>query len=86
MRALPVGIVALELGAGRRTKADEIDHSVGVVLHRKRGDRVARGDAIAEIHARDEGSAAQAAERLLAAYEIGNEPGPAQGVVLDVIS
>ncbi len=86
VRALPVGIVALELGAGRRTKADEIDHSVGVVLHRKRGERVARGDAIAEIHAGDEGTAAQAAERLLAAYEIGEEPGPAQGVVLDVIS
>jgi pyrimidine-nucleoside phosphorylase len=86
VRALPVGIVALELGAGRRTKADNIDHSVGIVLHRKRGERVARGDTIAEIHARDEASAAQAAERLLAAYEIGEEPGPAQGVVLDVIS
>ena len=86
VRALPVGIIALELGAGRRTTADEIDHSVGVVLHRKRGERVARGDAIAEIHARDEGSGAQAVERLLAAYEIGDEPGPAQGVVLDVIS
>ena len=86
VRALPVGIVALELGAGRRTKADQIDHSVGILLHRKRGDRVAKGEAIAEIHARDEASAAQAAERLLAAYEIGEEPAPSQGVVLDVIS
>jgi pyrimidine-nucleoside phosphorylase len=86
IRALPVGIVALELGAGRHTKADEIDHSVGVVFHRKRGERVATGEPIAEIHARDESSARRAGERLLAAFEIGEEPGPAQGVVLDVIS
>jgi pyrimidine-nucleoside phosphorylase len=85
IRALPVGIVALELGAGRRTKADEIDHSVGVVLHRKRGERVATGEPVAEIHARDEASARQAGERLLAAFEIGDEPSPAEGVVLDVI-
>jgi pyrimidine-nucleoside phosphorylase len=85
VRALPVGIVALELGAGRRTKADEIDHAVGVMLRRKRGDRVETGEPIAEIHARDEASARQAADRLLAAFEIGAEPGPARGVVLDVI-
>jgi pyrimidine-nucleoside phosphorylase len=86
IRALPVGIVALELGAGRHTKADEIDHSVGVVFHRKRGERVATGEPIAEIHARDESSARRAGERLLAAFEIGDEPSPAGGVVLDVIS
>jgi pyrimidine-nucleoside phosphorylase len=85
IRALPVGIVALELGAGRHTKADEIDHSVGVVLHRKRGERVATGEPIAEIHARDEASARRAGERLLAAFEIGDEPRPTEGVVLDVI-
>ena len=61
VRALPVGIAALELGAGRRAKGDEIDHSVGVVLLKKRGDRVSRGEPLAEVHARDEASAAEAA-------------------------
>jgi pyrimidine-nucleoside phosphorylase len=85
IRALPVGIVALELGAGRRAKGDEIDHSVGIVLLKKRGESVARGEPIAEIHARDDASAKQAGERLLAAVELGEEPAAAQGVVLDVI-
>src|SRR5205085_1891923 len=38
--AIRVGVAALDLGAGRRTKGDEIDHAVGVVCRRKRGDRV----------------------------------------------
>jgi pyrimidine-nucleoside phosphorylase len=85
VRALPVGVVALELGAGRRSKGDEIDHSVGVVLLKKRGDAVARGEPIAEVHARDEASAGDAAERLRAAIELGDEQPDATGVVLDVI-
>ena len=49
---LAVGIAALELGAGRRTKSDPIDHSVGVVCRAKRGDEVSAGDVLAEVHAR----------------------------------
>ena len=50
LRALPVGNAALELGAGRLRKDDPIDHAVGVVCLRKRGDagrarRAARGGA-----------------------------------------
>ena len=37
--ALAIGVAALELGAGRRTKDDDIDHAVGVVCHVKRGER-----------------------------------------------
>ena len=44
-------------GAGRRSKDDEIDHAVGIVCLKKRGDRVAKGEPLAEIHARDEASA-----------------------------
>ena len=85
IRALPVGIVALELGAGRRAKGDEIDHSVGLVLLKKRGDTVSRGEPIAEVHARDEASARAAAEQLRAAIELGTEAPEGTGVVLDVI-
>ena len=56
--ALAVGVAALELGAGRRTKADAIDHAVGVLCFAKRGDTVLAGDDLAEVHARDEVSAA----------------------------
>jgi pyrimidine-nucleoside phosphorylase len=79
--AIRVGNAALHLGAGRRTKSDAVDHAVGVVCHRKRGDEVEAGDLLAEVHARDGASAAVAAAEVLAAYELGDEP-PAQRLVL----
>ena len=84
--ALAVGIAALELGAGRRTKADAIDHSVGVLCFAKRGDAVLEGDDLAEVHARDEASAAAAVEAVLAAYTIADEAPPERGIVLDVVA
>jgi pyrimidine-nucleoside phosphorylase len=83
--ALAVGVAALELGAGRRTKADEIDHAVGVRCFAKRGDEVLAGDDLAEVHARDEESAAETVRAVLAAYEIGEVAPPERGIVLDVI-
>ena len=83
--ALAVGIAALELGAGRRTKEDSIDHSVGIVLRAKRGDDVSAGDVLAEIHAGDDASAERAIAAVLAAYRIGDERPRAQGILLDVV-
>ncbi len=83
--ALSVGIAALELGAGRRTKADRIDHAVGVVCRAKRGSVVAAGDVLAEIHARDDPHAAAAADAVAAAYDIGDTAPPDGGILLDVV-
>jgi thymidine phosphorylase len=84
--ALAIGVAALELGAGRRTKADTIDHGVGVLCFAKRGDEVLAGDDVAEVHARDETSTAAAVEAVLAAYTIADEAPPLRGIVLEVIS
>jgi pyrimidine-nucleoside phosphorylase len=86
LRALPVGIAALELGAGRARKDDEIDHAVGIVCLRKRGDRVERGDPLAEIHARTEEAAGAAADRVLAAYELGESPPEERPILLDLVT
>jgi pyrimidine-nucleoside phosphorylase len=84
VRAREVAAVAMELGAGRERKDDPVDHAVGVICRAKCGDRVERGEALAEIHARDEQAAASAETALLAAYEIGDEPEP-RPLVLGVI-
>ena len=84
--AVAVGQAALHLGAGRRTKDDSIDHAVGIVLHAKRGDRVAEGETLAEIHAGTDAAADEAAEELLAAYAFGEEPRAERSVILDVLS
>jgi len=83
--ALAVGIAALELGAGRRTKADTIDHAVGVLCFAKRGDTVLAGDDLAEVHARDDASAQAAVDAVLRAYEIGDTAPPERGILLDVV-
>jgi pyrimidine-nucleoside phosphorylase len=84
--AVAVGQAALHLGAGRRAKDDRIDHAVGIMCLLKRGDRVAVGEPLAEIHAATEESAEIAAAELGLAYTIGGEPPPARPVVLEVLS
>jgi pyrimidine-nucleoside phosphorylase len=84
--AIQVGVAALHLGAGRRTKEDTIDHSVGVVCRRKRGDEVGAGEVLAEVHARDEASAAAAVREVLAAYDVGAEQPQARPILLEVVS
>jgi pyrimidine-nucleoside phosphorylase len=84
--AVQIGNAALHLGAGRRDKDDEIDHAVGVLCLKKHGDTIASGDTLAEIHARDEPSAAAAAEEVLAAYQVTDEPPRERNVILDVIT
>jgi pyrimidine-nucleoside phosphorylase len=86
LRALPVGIAALELGAGRTRKDDAIDHAVGIVCLRKRGDKVERGEALAEIHARTDDAASAAADRVLAAYELGESPPDHRPILLDLVT
>ena len=85
LAALPVGTAALHLGAGRRTKDEEIDHAVGIVCAKKRGDRVEAGEPLAELHARDEATADEAATTVLAAYELGDDPPRARGIILDTL-
>jgi pyrimidine-nucleoside phosphorylase len=85
LAALPVGVASLELGGGRRTKDDGIDHAVGVVCHAKRGDTVQPGQVLAAVHAHDEVSADIAVGAVLAAYEIGDDAPAAHGILLDVV-
>ncbi len=55
--AHPIGIASLELGGGRRTKEDAIDHAVGIVCRAKRGHVIEAGQVLADVHARDDESA-----------------------------
>jgi pyrimidine-nucleoside phosphorylase len=83
--AVDIGMAALRLGAGRQTKDDTIDHSVGIRCLKKRGDAVALGDVLAEVHARDAASAKRAEAEVLAAYELGGEAPPPRSIVLETI-
>ena len=62
-----VGIVSLNLGAGRHTKLDSIDYSAGIVFNRQVGDAVSIGDTIATLYSSKVFDFSQAEDRLLKA-------------------
>ncbi len=82
-----VGIGALELGGGRRTKADVIDPAVGVEMFARVGDRVQAGQKLATLHHRSNG-VEQAQGRVMGAFVIedGGSGTAAQGRVIEVIT
>jgi pyrimidine-nucleoside phosphorylase len=84
--AIRIGNAALRLGAGRLTKEDPIDHAVGVVCRKKRGDAVDGGESLATIHARDVESAARAAEEVRAAYGLADVARDRTPIVLEVLT
>jgi thymidine phosphorylase len=70
-----VGVAVLELGGGRRREDDAIDYAVGLTDVAGLGEEVGPGGRpLAVVHARDESAARRAAERLRAAFEVGNAP------------
>jgi pyrimidine-nucleoside phosphorylase len=48
-----IGLLLIDLGGGRKSKADMIDHAVGFTFHKKIGDQVKKGEAILTIHHHD---------------------------------
>ncbi|WP_129598378.1 pyrimidine-nucleoside phosphorylase [Anaerophilus nitritogenes] len=65
-----IGIASLILGAGRETKESPIDLSVGIVLHKKIGDFIKKGEKIATIYANSIDKQAQAESMIIDAYDI----------------
>jgi pyrimidine-nucleoside phosphorylase len=73
IHAREVGETAVALGAGRARKGDAVDHAVGIIIHRKVGDRVEAGDDLFTVHASDRERMEEAKTRLLAAHEWSDE-------------
>lgn len=80
-----IGICSLILGGGRETKESRIDLSVGLVLHRKVGDYVTKGDSLATIYANDRGKLETARERFLKAYTFSDTAVEQKPLIRDVI-
>lgn len=81
-----VGLISMHLGGGRRTKEDGIDPGVGVMLVKKNGDYVKKGDALAYIHAADGTQAECAAEMLRDSYVLSPEAPAAGSFIKGVVT
>lgn len=64
-----IGVSAMLLGAGRKTKDDLIDFAAGITLHKKIGDKVEAADVLCTLHTNKE-DVKEAVQRSLNAYKI----------------
>ena len=86
IRTEEIGKICLLLGGGRETKESAIDLSVGLVLCKKKGDAVKKGDPLAVIHASDPEKLTEAKKRLLESYEFTSQKPEAAPLIKDIIS
>ena len=80
------GLAAVLLGAGRDKKEDQVQADAGIVLRRKTGDRVEKGETLAVLHTSCEERLQAARDRLLACYRIGPVCPPVGPHILEYIS
>lgn len=69
-----IGMVSLLLGGGRETKESEIDLSVGLILHKKVGDKVEKNQPIATLYGNDLKKMDAAKERFINTYTLSKTP------------
>ncbi|MCR4723055.1 MAG: thymidine phosphorylase [Eubacteriales bacterium] len=80
-----VGMASLLTGAGRKQKDDIIDPAAGLVLNKKVGDKVDKGDLLATLYSSSADLLDPAAERLLEAYRISDKKPSERKLIYEVI-
>ena len=85
MKAETFGLASMSLGGGRETFDDVIDMSVGIVLNKKVGDAVKKGEAYCHVHANDEAKAKHAIEMIKGATEISPEKCDHMKLIIDIV-
>lgn len=86
MHAERIGIAAQILGAGREQKGDPIDYAVGLVMHKRTGDRVEKGESVATFYVNAEERLEEALEVFRSAFVLGTEKPAHAPMVYDVIT
>jgi len=85
MQCEQIGTACVILGGGRERKEDAVDPAVGIVLHKKVGDRVATGEPVATIHYNEESRAERARHLILESCQIGDVAPPKRPLIHKII-
>lgn len=85
IKAEEVGKAAMIIGAGRATKEDEVDHTVGLKILKKVGDKIEKGEKIAEIYYNDAKNVEDSKNMILDAYVLQNEKVLEPKAILEII-
>lgn len=85
INALEVGLTSVTLGAGRQISSDNIDPKAGIVLHRKKGDAVEKGESLMTVYTDKKNELENAAARLKEAVTYSAERQSRESLVLKFI-
>lgn len=85
MNAESVGAASVILGAGRETPDDTIDYTAGIVLEKKTGDKVAKGETIAVLYTCNEATIASAEKRFIDAVVFSTKKPQAKPLIYEVV-
>lgn len=85
MDAEMIGIAAMTLGAGRASKEDEIDYTAGIILKKKTGDAIKKGDTALILYTNDEKKAENAASILREAIKVGPTPPSKKPLIYKIV-
>jgi len=80
-----IGLSCIPLGGGREIKNEAIDHSVGMVIPVKVGDRIETGDLLGTVHANHPQKLDQASLELIASFSWSDQPVPALPLFHDTV-
>ncbi len=83
--AMGVGKAAAILGAGRDKLGGSIDHSAGIILNKRIGDRIEEGEALATLQAKDLDRAQAGMEYLFKAVTIGESKPEKTNIIMKCI-
>lgn len=85
LNAEKVGRISVDLGAGRKSKEDEIDRRVGIILCKKIGDQVQEGEVLAYIHANNSENIEEQVQKLKSAYKIVNQAVDKEKIIDEIL-
>jgi len=85
MNASDFGYAAIELGCGRKKTDDKIDYLAGIILHKKTGNEIRKGDVICEIFSGKEERLGPSEKRLKGAVKISEKKPAAIPLIIDIL-
>ncbi len=85
IKALNIGLASMKLGGGRATKDDDIDPMVGIVLNKKVGDKVSKGETLAFIYTNSKVNN-DILNLLEEGYDIVQNPVKTTDIIIEIIS
>lgn len=81
INAFEIGMCAIDIGAGRRKKEDNIDHTAGFIFHKRSGDKIDEGEAILTVYSSGKENKNEVRDRLLNAIKITPKPPESRAMV-----